>query len=188
MAKKQTQQRTAAAKVWRGAARDVRPMLAVLAPQSAHPRILRKTNLVFELKYDGIRALVALDGRAPPMLHSRLGRDKTAQFPEIVEPLSKLARRLKRPLLLDGEIVAIDDDGTALPFQHLQGRLHVRGLRAHAASRAVAAALIVFDLLRDGDDDLRPLPFTPTTSASRGHRAPSGLGRAAADRQYDGRR
>ena len=132
-------------------------MLAVLADQDAHDRILRKEHLVFEPKYDGIRALVALD--SPVHIYSRLGNDKTEQFPEVAEPLARLARRLKRPVLLDGEIVAIDTDGTPLPFQHLQGRLHVRGLKAHASSRAVASVLIVFDLLRDGDDDLRPLPF-----------------------------
>ena len=63
-------------------------------------------------------------------------------------------------MLLDGEIVAVDDTGVPLGFQHLQGRLHVRGLTTHASSRAVSSALIVFDLLRDGDEDLRPLSFT----------------------------
>ena len=151
-------------------------MLAVLADQDAHDRILRKAHLVFEPKYDGIRALVVLDAQARPRegdararrsptadspvhIYSRLGNDKTEQFPDVAEPLARLARRLKRPVLLDGEIVAIDTDGTPLPFQHLQGRLQVRGLKAHASSRAVASVLIVFDLLRDGDDDLRPLPF-----------------------------
>ena len=135
-------------------------MLAVPAPESAHARILSQPALVFEPKYDGIRTLVFLDGAARPVIFTRLGRNKTEQFPDLVEPLSALGRRLKRPVLIDGEIVATDDEGTALPFQHLQERLHVTGAAVPASARAVAAALVVFDVLRDGDADLRPLPFT----------------------------
>ncbi|MYH27652.1 MAG: DNA ligase D [Acidobacteria bacterium] len=159
MAKRQVRRRQAAT-AWRGDPRDVRPMLAESAPPSAHARLLSRPELVFEPKYDGIRALVALDGSAPPCLYTRLGRDKTAQFPDLVEPLAALGRRLRRPVLLDGEIVATGEDGAALPFQHLQERLHATGGAVRAAVRRVATALVVFDLLRDGDEDLRPLPFT----------------------------
>ena len=159
MAKRQTRQRQAVT-AWRGDPRDVRPMLAESAPSSAQARLLSRPELVFEPKYDGIRALVALDGPAAPCLYTRLGRDKTAQFPDLVEPLAALGRRLRRPVLLDGEIVATGEEGAALPFQHLQERLHATGGAVRAAVRRVAAALVVFDLLRDGDEDLRPLPLT----------------------------
>ena len=135
-------------------------MLASPAPAGAHERLLRRPDLVFEPKYDGIRALVALDGSAPPCIFTRLGRDKTTQFPDLVAPLAALGRRLRRPVLLDGEIVATGEEGAALPFQHLQERLHATGGAVRAAVRRVRVALVVFDLLRDGDDDLRPLPFT----------------------------
>ena len=135
-------------------------MLAESAPASAHARLLARPDLVFEPKYDGIRALVALDGAAPPRILTRLGRDKTAQFPDLLDPLAAFAERLGRPVLLDGEIVAIDEQGAALPFQHLQERLHATGGAVRAAVRRVTAALVVFDLLRDGNEDLRPLPFT----------------------------
>ena len=145
--------------VWRGDPRDVRPMLAEAAPAAAHPSILDRPDARFEPKYDGIRALVALDGVAPPRICTRLGRDKTEQFPDLVEPLAALGRHLRRPLLLDGEIVAVGGDGTARPFQYLQDRLHVSGGAVRAAAQATAAALVVFDLLRDGEADLRPLPL-----------------------------
>ena len=151
-------------------------MLAELADSSSHERILTNPKLVFEPKYDGIRALVAVapalsvDGDRPSVqLFSRLGNDKTAQFPEIVEPLLELARDLEGPVLLDGEIVAIDKDGDALGFQHLQGRINVKGvaggargfrrLKSHPGSSATSAALVVFDILRDGEDDLRGMPY-----------------------------
>ena len=135
-------------------------MLAESAPANAHARLLARPDLVFEPKYDGIRALVAIDGAAPPRILTRLGRDKTSQFPDLVDPLAAFAERLGRPVLLDGEIVAIDEQGAALPFQHLQERLHATGGAVQAAVRRVTAALVVFDLLRDGNEDLRPLPFT----------------------------
>ena len=134
-------------------------MLAELAPAAAHARFLERPDHYFEPKYDGIRALVALDRSARPALYTRLGRDKSEQFPDLVQPLAALSRRLRRPLLLDGEIVAVGSDGAALPFQYLQDRLHVTGAAVRAAVEAVETALIVFDLLRDGEEDLRPLPF-----------------------------
>ncbi len=122
---------------WRDDPHDVRPMLADLAPPGAHARLLDKPDLVFEPKYDGIRVLVALDGAAPPAIYTRLGRDKTNGFPDLVDPLSRLARRLRRPLLFDGEIVATGDGGDPLAFQYLQDRLHVTGPAAAAAARRV---------------------------------------------------
>ena len=137
-------------------------MLAEPAVATTHDRILGKDTLIFEPKYDGIRALIDIHV-APEIsvsIYSRLGNDKSDQFPELLEPLAQLARRLRRPVLLDGEIVATDAQGQPLGFQHLQGRLHVRGLKNHQSSRAASVAFIAFDILRDGADDLRPLPFT----------------------------
>ena len=133
-------------------------MLAELAPPEAHARLLRNERLIFEPKLDGIRALVALDGPAPPAIYTRLGRNKIAEFPDLVDPLRRLARRLRRPVLLDGEVVATADDGSPLAFQFLQDRLQRTGTAAEAAARKAPVALVLFDLLRDGDEDLRPLP------------------------------
>ena len=136
-------------------------MLAELADPKAHERTLGKAQLVFEPKYDGIRALI--DVQVAPSIqvaiYSRLGNDKSDQFPELIAPLERFARRLDGPLLLDGEVVAVDARGQPLGFQHLQGRFHVRGLKSHRGSQAASVAFIAFDLLRDGDDDVRGLPF-----------------------------
>ena len=157
---KRTEKRLQAPARWRDEPRTVRPMLAESAPASSHARLLARPDLVFEPKHDGIRALVAMDGAGAPCIYTRLGRDKTAQFPDLVEALARLANRLGRPLLLDGEIVATDRQGAALPFQHLQERLQASGGAVRGAARRAPAALVFFDLLRDGDEDLRPLPFT----------------------------
>ena len=117
---------------------------------------LDSSELAYEPKYDGIRALVAVAPRAPVRLWSRLGNEKTQQFPEIVDALTAWGRDLDRPVLLDGEIVALDAHGEPCGFQNLQGRIHLKsGTPGHGAS----VALIAFDVLRDGDEDLRHLPL-----------------------------
>jgi bifunctional non-homologous end joining protein LigD len=147
----------------------LRPMLALLADAP-----LRDPNLVYEPKYDGIRAIAEVGGRVsagsetrPPVhLWSRLGNEKTAQFPEIVDVLRQWARRLKAPLILDGEIVALDAKGEPTGFQKLQGRIHLgrteRGresLSTQADSRPPSVRFIVFDVLRVGAADLRDGPL-----------------------------
>ena len=146
-------------------------MLAVSVDESAHERLLAREDLVFERKYDGIRALVEVtpsaggrgaDARGEPEVRiwSRLGNDKTAQFPEIAEGLAALAAGLRGPVVLDGEIVAVDAGGRALPFERIQGRMHRRGRPHPSAAPDTAAVLMAFDLIRDGREDLRPRPLT----------------------------
>ena len=146
-------------------------MLATLA----EPPLAGK-GLVFEPKYDGIRALVHLaPGTARPdvRLWSRLGNEKTAQFPSVVRSLEPLARSLRAPLFVDGEIVALDANGRPAGFQRLQGRLHVKGARdIEALDRAQPTAFIAFDLLRDGADDVRGLPLTARRERLERHLAP----------------
>jgi bifunctional non-homologous end joining protein LigD len=135
-------------------------MLATLtdAPPLDDPR------LVYEPKYDGIRALVAVTpGRGGPRvtIWSRNGNDKSAQFPSIVHALQAAAARLEGPIVLDGELVALDEQGRPAGFQRLQGRIHLSG--AHDVERVEQdqpVALIAFDLLQEGHDDLCRLPLT----------------------------
>jgi bifunctional non-homologous end joining protein LigD len=138
--------------MWRDDPAAVRPMLAITATAP-----LESTDLVYERKYDGIRAIVAVDpdGDRPVRLWSRLGNEKTAQFPDVAAHLRSL--RLGRPVVLDGEIVALDHRGRPAGFQQLQGRMHAEAPGATATPQAVA--FIAFDLLRDGDEDLRTRPL-----------------------------
>lgn len=132
-------------------------MLASLADPPVTGR-----GLVYEPKYDGIRALASIDpaGEAPPALYSRNGLDKQRQFPEVAAALEALGRRAGRPLLVDGEVVAVDRKGTPLGFQHIQGRIHLREAKDIArAATAQPAVFVAFDLLRDGDVDLRGQPL-----------------------------
>src|SRR5262249_4310260 len=71
-----------------------------------------------------------------------------------------LAPRIAVPVLLDGEIVAIGPDGRPLGFQALQDRMHLTSpAEVERAETAQPAALVLFDLLREDDEDLRGLPL-----------------------------
>jgi len=86
---------------------------------------LNDPHLVYEPKYDGIRAIAEIEPGGVVRLWSRLGNDKTRQFPEIAAALGQWARKRKEPLVLDGEIVALDAKGEPTGFQQLQGRIHL---------------------------------------------------------------
>jgi bifunctional non-homologous end joining protein LigD len=136
------------------------PMLASLADAP-----LDDPRLVYEPKYDGIRAIAEVSAGGRVTLWSRLGNDKTAQFPEVAAALARWGRTLKAPVVLDGEVVALDADGDPTGFQQLQGRIHLTDPSASRAARPVGTAFIAFDLLKDGRRDLRPLPLTERRAA-----------------------
>jgi bifunctional non-homologous end joining protein LigD len=138
----------------------LQPMLASLMDAPLDDR-----HFVYEPKYDGIRAIAEIAPRGHVRLWSRLGNEKTNQFPEIAGALATWARARKEALVLDGEIVALDEKGEPTGFQHLQGRIHL--LDASRASGACspprpsgpAVAFIAFDILRDGGTDYRDRPL-----------------------------
>src|SRR5258706_4280605 len=113
----------------------------------------------FEPKYDGIRFL-AFTTATDVKLITRNGKDKAAQFPEVVAALKKLASQTRRAFLLDGEIVALID-GKPARFQELQSRMHVKEpLMIERLSASSPAAIVLFDILVDNDDALIAKPWT----------------------------
>jgi bifunctional non-homologous end joining protein LigD len=72
---------------------------------------------IYELKFDGIR-LIAIRERGKVSLLSRNQNDLSARFPEIVQALKNLAAD---ECVLDGEVVAVDEEGRS-SFQLLQAR------------------------------------------------------------------
>jgi bifunctional non-homologous end joining protein LigD len=128
-------------------ASDVRLMLA-----ESRDRPFRGAEWLFELKLDGYRALAARDGGA--QLLSRNGNDLSPCFPEIVQALRALP--FDR-LVLDGELVALDEQGRP-NFQRLQQRAQLRrGLDIRHASVECPVTYFAFDLLGFGEFDLRRL-------------------------------
>ena len=140
----------------------------MLASLPAQEPPLVDPALVYEPKYDGIRAIAFIEPGgeyAQARFWSRLGNEKTAQFPELVATLGVWGRRLKGPVVLDGEIVALDGQGRPAGFQRLQNRIHVtvpgyRSSKPILSHEEQPTAFIAFDLLREGNEDLRGLPLT----------------------------
>jgi len=113
----------------------------------------------FEPKYDGMRAL-AFISPARVRLMTRNGKDKAKQFPEVAAALGSLGRRLGRRCIVDGEVVALERNRPG-HFQALQGRFHLKsGTDIEAAMRESPAAVVLFDLLADGDENLMNAPWT----------------------------
>jgi bifunctional non-homologous end joining protein LigD len=109
----------------------------------------------FEVKWDGIRTIAFLD-HGHIHLQGRNFTDFTPRYPEVRE----LAREVgARRLILDGEIVAFDDQGRP-SFERLQTRMHLASDSAvRRRMRDTPVSYIVFDLLYlDGHSTL-PLPY-----------------------------
>jgi bifunctional non-homologous end joining protein LigD len=116
----------------------VRPMLAspgeLPAPEQEH-------RWAFEMKWDGIRAVVYLDG-GDLRLMTRNDREVSATYPELAGLTAALAGHR---VVLDGEVVAFDEAGRP-SFGELQARMHVRA-PGRALLDRVPVSLLVFDLL-----------------------------------------
>lgn len=108
---------------------------------------------IFEPKWDGFRALVFRDGDEL-FIQSRDAKPLGRYFPELFEPL---LRHLPKRCVLDGEIVIAGNN--ALDFDALQMRLHPAASRIKMLSHQIPASVVFFDLLSEGADDLRSLPF-----------------------------
>ena len=124
----------------------------------------RLAGWAIEPKWDGIRIIADVSARGV-RLWTRNGNDKAPQFPEIVRALRTLAAD-GGPLVLDGEIVALDRRGRALRFQALQGRMHAESEETVARNAAATmTAFVAFDLLADRDRSLTSLPFSERRKA-----------------------
>src|SRR3977135_4352543 len=108
---------------------------------------------IFEPKWDGFRALVFRDGDEI-LIQSRDGKSLNRYFPELLEPLRS---QLPARCVLDGEIVVAKDNG--LDFEALQLRIHPAASRVKLLSQEIPVSIVFFDLLCEGDRDLRGEPF-----------------------------
>ncbi|WP_227131316.1 ATP-dependent DNA ligase LigA [Halorubellus salinus] len=134
-----------------------RPVGAMLAQAGTITDAVEAWDAVaVETKYDGARVQVHHDPDGDTRLFSRNMEDVTDALPELVE---FVADRVDIPVVLDGEALAVDDDGDPLPFQRVLERFR----RKHDVARAresVAMELRAFDCLHHDGEDLLDAPFT----------------------------
>jgi ATP-dependent DNA ligase len=108
---------------------------------------------IFEPKWDGFRALIFRD-QDEILIQSRDQKSLNRYFPDLLQPLlSNLPARC----VLDGEIV-IQKHG-ALDFEELQLRIHPAASRVALLAKESPASVVFFDLLCEGERDLRGEPF-----------------------------
>lgn len=132
------------------------PLPARIAPMLAAPGTLPADDAgwAYEMKWDGVRAVAFIEN-GQLRLASRTGRDITVAYPE----LSGLATAAGTQLLLDGEVVAFDDDQRP-SFAQLQQRMHVTSVaQATRLAQRVPVSYLIFDVLHAGGRPLLDVPY-----------------------------
>lgn len=128
----------------------------MLATLSTLPRDERAYTC--EYKWDGVRAIAYCEG-GNLRLESRNLLEITPRYPELWRLGSALPRRR---VILDGEIVALDEQGRP-SFSLLQQRMHVAETRG--TPRAVPIVYMVFDLLYLDGRSLMDRPYKDRRAA-----------------------
>ena len=142
---------------------------------------------LFEPKWDGFRALVFRDGDGL-YLQSRDLKPLDRYFPDLAAPL---LAALPERAVVDGEIVIATAHG--LDFDALQMRLHPAASRVAKLAGETPASFVAFDLLAEGDEDLRARPQSErrarleralARAGGRVHLTPSSRDRAVAQEWF----
>jgi bifunctional non-homologous end joining protein LigD len=133
---------------------DLSPMLATSGPLPGDDG-----RWSYEVKWDGVRTLVAVDG-GRATLTSRNGNDVTAAYPELRGLGGALGATTA---LLDGEVVAFDPAGRP-DFGRLQSRMHARR-PSPALVRDTPVTLLLFDVLHLDGRSLLDRPYDERRAA-----------------------
>ncbi|OYW28963.1 MAG: ATP-dependent DNA ligase [Caulobacter sp. 12-67-6] len=124
-------------------------MLAQAIDEAVDFAKLDPADYVAEWKWDGIR-VQAVSERGERRLYTRTGDDISATFPDVLAALDFDGA-------LDGELVVIRD-GALAAFGDLQQRLNRKTVDTRQLT-AFPAGIRAYDLLLDGETDVRSLPF-----------------------------
>jgi len=133
-----------------------RPPMLAHALDDADLAALNPADFMAEWKWDGIRVQAVAgredkpDGRLVARLYSRTGEEISKSFPDLLEAL-------RSPGAIDGELL-IMRDRRVQTFNVLQQRLNRKTVAAKLMTE-FPAHLRAYDLLADGDEDLRERPF-----------------------------
>jgi len=123
---------------------DATGLPGAVAPMLATPGTLPPDpeGWAFEVKWDGMRAILHCN-RAEWKVRTRSLRDVTRAWPELAVLRETLQ---ERAVVLDGEIVALDEEGVP-SFERLQPRMHAAPPVGAELVGRVPAVYVVFDLL-----------------------------------------
>jgi DNA ligase-1 len=123
--------------------RPVNLMLAQMADDVAGALDEHGGATAFEFKYDGARVQIHMSGDRVRIFSRRLA-DVTESLPEVVGMVKGNIRG--KEAILEGEVIAVDEVGSPIPFQHLMRRFR----RVHSVQDMVGkipVRLFLFDVL-----------------------------------------
>jgi DNA ligase-1 len=131
-----------------------RPVMLAHAIEDTDFPKLDASDFAAEWKWDGIRVQAVTgmgdDGAPVTRLYSRTGEDITGSFPDLLPALHQ-------PGAIDGELLVLRE-GRVQTFNVLQQRLN-RKTVTPKLTKEFPIHLRAYDLLSEGDEDLRMLPF-----------------------------
>ncbi|MEO1028050.1 MAG: cisplatin damage response ATP-dependent DNA ligase [Pseudomonadota bacterium] len=119
-------------------------------PDAVDPDLIVPETFAAEWKWDGIRVQAASDG-GERRLYTRTGDDISHTFPDVVAALNFEGS-------IDGELLVRRPDGGVAPFNELQQRLNRKTVSKKQMLER-PAFIRVYDLLVEGEEDLRSLSF-----------------------------
>jgi bifunctional non-homologous end joining protein LigD len=129
---------------------SVRPMLATSGDLPSND-----SGWAFEIKWDGVRTILFVEG-GRVRAQSRNDLDVTASFPELAAIGEFLGMTT---CVIDGEVVALNDDGRP-SFARLQQRMHVANQReARRRASSLPVTFVAFDLLHVHGRSLLAQPY-----------------------------
>ncbi|MDB5626786.1 MAG: cisplatin damage response ATP-dependent ligase [Tardiphaga sp.] len=139
-----------------------RPVMLAHAIEESDFAHLNPADFTAEWKWDGIRIQAVsgrdVDGEIVARLYSRTGEDISQSFPDLLPSLRSQNPSQYKPFAIDGELLVLRESRVQ-SFNVLQQRLN-RKTVTPKLMKEYPIHLRAYDLLSEGDDDLRTLPFT----------------------------
>ncbi|MCD6241057.1 ATP-dependent DNA ligase [Candidatus Bathyarchaeota archaeon] len=133
----------------------VKPMLAQTAENVEEAIKEHGGKTAFEYKLDGARIQIHKRGDEVRIFSRRL-TDVTASLPEIVELIRREINA--KEVIMEGEVIAVGEDGSPLPFQHLMRRFR-RIREIEDVSRKIKVQLYLFDIIYLNGQSLIDMPY-----------------------------
>ena len=133
----------------------VKPMLAQMAENVEEAIKEHGGKTAFEYKLDGARIQIHKLGQEVRIFSRRL-TDVTASLPEIVELIRSEINA--KEVIMEGEVIAVGEDGSPLPFQHLMRRFR-RIREIEDISRKIKVQLYLFDIIYLNGQSLIDMPY-----------------------------
>ncbi|TYS91766.1 DNA ligase D [Rossellomorea aquimaris] len=134
----------------------MKPMLPTL-----YDELPENEDWLYEVKYDGFRAVLNVHSKNQISLQSRNGKELLPHFPEIEEQIKTLLNKknLTVPIILDGEIALLRSPYSSEFFElQVRGRMRNKHKIDHAAAGR-PVKFLAFDLLQFGKKSFAPEPY-----------------------------